>query len=324
MTRNAPTIALLCCLAFACIYVLVGLFGWGEPAARESAIGELGRWCERVHPGLIREPANTLSNLAFVISGLAMFRTLSRDQGINHNRMVGLNPVSILFASAVIWLGPGSMLMHGTNTDWGASADNLSMVMYILIPWLLNLTEMGRWKLWQFFTTYVVLVLCYAVGRELFGSRLGINLNLFGLSIGLWVISELLLRFYSTRFRWLSGLIGFAVAAIFGIMPWDMLAEPGRFWWVILFWLPGLLSTHPPRVRRRYSPWCFAGMACFIVAFAIWQTGRPNNPWCRPDSLIQAHAIWHMLTAASTWCFFMFIRTERPITAQQTAPLNDE
>ncbi len=323
MTRNAPATALLCCVAFALVYAAVGSMGWGEPAARESAIGEIGRWCERVHPGLIREPANTLSNLGFILSGLAIFWTLSRDKsGLRDEnggagRMIGLNPLSITFGAAVVWLGPGSMLMHGTNTAWGASADNLSMVMYILIPWLLNLTEMGRWTSTQFFITYTVLVLGYAVGRELFGSRLGINLNLFGLSIALWFISELLLRFYSQAFRWLSGFTGFAVAAVFGIMPWDMLQNPVANWWVFLFWVPALFCSQPPRIRRTYSPWCFAGIGCFVVAFAIWQTGRPNNEWCRPDSIIQAHAIWHLLTAASTWCFFMFLRTEKEIGHQQ-------
>ncbi len=320
LIRYAPAIALICCIAFACIYLIVGSIGWGEPAARESAIGEIGRWCERVHPGVIREPANTLSNLGFILSGLAMFWVLSRDKDLASGHMIGLNPVSVTFAAAVVWLGPGSMLMHGTNTAWGASADNLSMVMYILIPWLLNLTEMGRFSSRQFFLTYFVLVVGYAVLRELFGSRLGINLNLFSVSIGLWVISEALLRFYSAWFRWLSGFVGFIVAAVFGILPAEMLQNPAEYWWVLLFWLPAVFCSHPPRIRRRYTPWYFAGGACFVIAFAIWQTGRPHNKWCQPDSLIQAHAIWHLLTAASTWCFFMFLRTERFVSADESAP----
>jgi len=311
LIRNAPAIALLCCVAFAIGYAAVGLGGWGEPAAQESAIGEIGRWCERVHPGLIREPVNTLSNLGFILSGLAIFWTLARDKSGGVSRLIGLNPLSITFGAAVVWLGPGSMLTHGTNTDWGASADNLSMVMYILIPWLLNLTEMGRWNSRQFFITYAVLVVGYAVGRELFGSRLGINLNLFGISIALWFISELLLRFYSQTFRWLSGFVGFVVAAVFGIMPWDIMADPAANWWVVLFWIPALFCSQPPRIRRTYTPWYFAGVAFFIIAFAIWLTGRPDNEWCQPDSMIQAHGIWHLLTAASTWCFFKFLRTER-------------
>jgi len=48
-----------------------------------------------------------------------------------------------------------------------------------------------------------------------------------------------------------------------------------------------------------------------LVAYAIWTTGTNIHPWCRPDSLIQAHAIWHLLTAVATWFFFMFLRTQR-------------
>ena len=107
--------------------------------------------------------------------------------------------------------------MHGTHTEWGEWADNLSMIMYIIIPWLLNIKEMGRWSLKTFFSSYFLIVFVYAVTRWLFGSDLGINLDLFSLSIGLWVISETLFRFWSPLFRWISGFIGFFVAAIFGI-----------------------------------------------------------------------------------------------------------
>ena len=58
------------------------------------------------------------------------------------------------------------------------------------------------------------IVLTYGLGRELLGSRLGINLDLFDISIALWCISELLHRFWSPRFRLLSGFSGFIVAAI--------------------------------------------------------------------------------------------------------------
>ena len=102
------------------------------------------------------------------------------------------------------------------------------------------------------------------------------------------------------------------MAAVFGIMPTDMLAEPVKFWWVILFWIPAILSPREPKTTRRYTPWYFLGIAAYMIAFAIWLQGRPNNPWCVPDSWVQAHALWHLLTAIATWCFFKFLRTEVP------------
>ncbi len=82
---------------------------------------------------------------------------------------------------------------------------------------------------------------------------------------------------------------------------------------MVLFWVPGLLADRAPATRRTYTPWFWAGTASFLLAFAIWTTGTADHAWCRPDAPIQAHAVWHLLTAFSTWSFFQFLRTERRI-----------
>ena len=107
----------------------------------------------------------------------------------------------------------------------------------------------------------------------------------------------------------------YGVAAAFGITPITMAQNPGEYWWVFLFWLPGLLAVDAPPGRRTYTPWFWAGVASFLIAYAIWLTGTADHPWCRPDSLVQAHAIWHMLSAVATWCFFIFFRTEHEVAA---------
>ena len=203
------------------------------------------------------------------------------------------------------------MLMHGTQTEWGAWADNLSMVMYILTPWLINVAAMGKWTNQSFFRMYLTVVTTYAIARWMFGPGLGINFDLFDLSVGLWVISEVLFRFWSPLLRWLSGFIGFFVASVFGIMPWEIVSSFSEYWWVILFWLPAILSPTPPTTRRVYTPWFFAGMFSFVLAFIIWQQGSPGTPYCDPDSILQPHAFWHIMTAVATWCFFQSLRTER-------------
>ena len=304
-------LGLLASLLFFVGYALVGAQGWGESAAVEQAVGEVSRWCERIQPGLWAEPVNALSNLGFMVGGLWMLWVLGRDVSAGREGlMYGHSPIALLYAGAAIWLGPGSLLMHGTHTGWGGWADNLSMVMYILIPWLVNVGAMGRWSNRRLLTIYGSLVLIYGTLRALNGWGLGINLDFFGLSIAFWVISEVLYRFHSQPLRWASGLVGFAVAGLFGITPMEMLAEPARYWWVLLFWVPGILAAGPPVGRRQYLPWFALGMASYMLAFAIWQTGKPAHPWCDPDSLVQAHGIWHLLSAAATVCFFVFLRTE--------------
>lgn len=299
-------------------FVLAGADGWGTPAANESAIGEVSRWCERVGAGLLREPVNTLGNLGFVVAGLAMFWVLGRDAQHarpRHNRFVGHQPIALLYAAATVFLGPGSMVMHGTHTFFGAWLDNLSMIAYILVPWLVNVAMMGRWRPRTTFAVHGALLAGYAAGYWFLGPDLGIGLDLFGASIAIWVVSEVLVRWWSPAARWWSGLVGFVVAFVFGVTPGDMLADPGSYWWVVAFWLPGLLAAHPPDTRRRSWPWFWLGVGAFLTAYAVWLTGTADHPACRPDSLVQAHAIWHLLGAVATWSFFQYLRTGRPVGA---------
>ncbi|MDX2343682.1 MAG: ceramidase domain-containing protein [Acidimicrobiia bacterium] len=333
--------------------ILVGQGGWGDPAENEQAIGEVSRWCERVNGGFLREPVNTLGNLGFVVAGLLMFWVLARDSitgrpaGTSRarfrgesfgssrpansarierrstaptpNRMIGHTPISLLYAAAAVFLGPGSMVMHGTHTFFGAWIDNVSMVLYVSIPWLLNLSVMGRWRDRKLFITYTAVVTAYALGYWFIGADLGIGFELFRVSIPIWLISEALYRWWSPTMRWASGFLGFVVAAAFGITPITMVNNIGEYWWVFLFWLPGLLATNSPPGQRTYTPWFWAGIASFLLAYAIWLTGTADHEWCRPDSLIQAHAIWHMLSALATWCFFVFLRTEVPLPSPHDA-----
>jgi hypothetical protein len=314
------TLTALACFAIAAAFL--GANGWGPPAANEQAIGEASRWCERVSGGFLREPVNTLSNLGFVVSGLAMLWVLGRDVQAGRpspNRMIGLTPVALMYAAATVFLGPGSMVMHGTHTFFGAWLDNVSMVAYITIPWLFNVSVMGRWRDRTLITVYAVILAVYAAGYWFIGPDLGIGFELFNVSVPLWMLSEVLYANWSPTVRWASGFLGFVVAAAFGITPLDMVRNIGQYWWFPLFWLPGLLARYAPPARRTYTPWFFAGTASFLLAYAIWQTGHAGDPWCHPDSLLQAHAIWHLLGALATWCFFKFLRTERSLASPHDA-----
>ena len=122
----AITLSILYLIAYVLLANLGILFHF-ETAS--EPIGSISGWCERVSKSIFREPANALSNLAFMVSGLMILRILSKDKD-SKNTFIGLNKLSILYAGATIFLGPGSMLMHGTHTEWGGWADNLSMITY--------------------------------------------------------------------------------------------------------------------------------------------------------------------------------------------------
>ena len=303
-------IALSISFIFLFVFFILSSFGLIQSSEGASLIGEASRWCERVSGGLFREPLNTLSNLGFMIVGLYMFWVICSDKQDSTNPFIGITPISVLYASVVIYLGPGSMLMHGTNTEWGGWADNLSMIMFIILPWLYNIYSMSSWTSKQLLSIYISMVIIYSIWRWFTDWGLGINFNLFGVSIGLWAISETLYRFWSPSFRFFSGFVGFIVLLLFGTMPNEVFNNFSEYWWVILFWLPGLLASKKPVNRRTYK-WYFLGMIAYFSAFAIWLTGVPDHNLCKPDSIIQAHSIWHLLSALATYFFFLHFRDEK-------------
>ena len=305
-------IALIASISFLFLFFTLSALGLIQSTEASNLIGEASRWCERVSGGLFREPVNTLSNLGFMIVGLYIFWILCNDKRNSNNPFIGTNKISILYASVVIYLGPGSMLMHGTNTEWGAWADNLSMIMYIILPWLFNIYSMSKWSINQFLKIYLGIVIIYSVWRWFTDFELGINFNLFGVSIGLWVISEVLYRYWSPVFRLISGFVGFLVLMLFGTMPNEVFENFDEYWWVILFWLPAILSNEQPKHSRTYK-WFILGMISYLSAFAIWLTGVPDHETCSPDSIIQAHGIWHLLTALATYFFFIHYRSVKTV-----------
>ena len=306
--ENAFIITLGVSIAFLLIFYLLSVFQLIQSPESIALIGEASRWCERVSDGAFREPVNTLSNLGFMVAGLFILYKLTNETSFNE--FSGLNKITILYGVAVVYLGPGSMMMHGTNTEWGGWADNLSMVMYIILPWLYNCYKMSNWGINTLLKVYFSVVIFYAVMRGLFGNGMGIGLDLFGVSIGLWVISEFLYKFWTPSMRFLSGFVGFLVLMLFGIFPNEVFGNLGEYWWIIFFWLPGLLANKKPQGTRTYR-WYFVGMIAYMSAFAIWLTGVPDSETCNPDTLFQAHGIWHLLTAVSTIFFFYHYRSEK-------------
>jgi len=257
--QNSFFIAVICSVSFFLFYFILAKLGLIITLEPNLSVGDVSRWCERVSSSIFREPINAFSNVGFMITGLIMFWILSNEDKENKktNDFTGLTNISILYASVVIFLGPGSFLMHGTHSYWGQWIDNVSMVTYIIVPWLYNLKELGNWSFKRFITTYTLIVLIFSLLSWFFGTNMGINLDLFGVSIALWIISEFLYKFWGKINKWYSGFIGFLVASIFGIFPTDIFSDLVNYWWIVLFWLPALLANTTPTKTRTYNPWFF-------------------------------------------------------------------
>ena len=95
-------------------------------AAREGWLGpDVGRgdgFCEAARPGWLRQPANSLSNLGFVLAGLLIGWHARLPSG-----RLARPGLAASYAVVVVLLGPGSMAMHATQTELGGRLDQASM-----------------------------------------------------------------------------------------------------------------------------------------------------------------------------------------------------
>jgi hypothetical protein len=97
--------------------------------------------------------------------------------------------------------------------------------------------------------------------------------------------------------RWL-----FAVVLIAAIAFELMLARPRR-----------------PGIKVGYYA---AGIVTKAAAFTIWNLDQ-HGVVCAPQSLLQGHAVWHLLGAVSLWFTFLYYRSEQADTDSSGAALGD-
>lgn len=96
------------------LMLAVGL-GWLGPD-----VGRGANFCEVARSGVVRQPANSWSNLGFVVAGLVIAARVDAA-----SRM----PVALqtFYACVVVILGPASAAMHATQSSLGGHLDLLSM-----------------------------------------------------------------------------------------------------------------------------------------------------------------------------------------------------
>ena len=61
-----------------------------------------------------------------------------------------------------------------------------------------------------------------------------------------------------------------------------------------------------PRIRAVYFA---AALACFALAYGIWILDNARI-LCTPESLLQGHAAWHLLSAAAAGLVYLYYRSE--------------
>lgn len=98
---------------------------------------QIDAYCERTDFSLWSEPINAITNAAFLIAALIIWR---RTSGLMGARALTI----ILFT-----IGIGSTLFHTFATTWASTADVVPIVLFILLYLFLVHLHITRWPVWM-------------------------------------------------------------------------------------------------------------------------------------------------------------------------------
>jgi hypothetical protein len=216
-------------------------------------------FCEAIGNGLIRQPINAYTNIAYILAGIIILVYLARTKPIFNLR----SPISdlprrlfILFGIACILVGIGSFLYHASFIFLGEEMDDDSMYLIGAFMLFFELAHQRKITTRQF--------------------------------IGYYITLNLLLEVVIFMIPVVRGGV-FAILVIASLT----LVE-------ISIW-KGIVASQ----RRQY----YTAIGLFGVAYFIWILDKTHLV-CNPDSLIQGHAIWHLLSALAALMYFFYMDRE--------------
>ena len=208
------------------------------------------RFCEDAVCGWVREPANTWSNIGFLVAGVAALVGNAR----------GAPRVVRRFGFVCIFLGLGSAAFHATRTYLGGALDSAGMQAAAAVMVAANARRLfpapdaraserrDRRTFWSLAALGVVLALAFESFER----------TLYALEMTAAGVMELV-----------------------------------------------IVAQSRPRLRRAHR-WLAWSWATFIPAYAFWWTDLHRVGCNSAAHVVNGHAAWHLLMAASLYCVARF------------------
>ncbi|MBJ7359058.1 ceramidase domain-containing protein [Nocardioides sp.] len=244
--------------------VLAVRFGWLGADVDRGA-----EFCEAA-AGRVRQPVNTLSNLGFVVAGLAIAREAWR-----------LPAVGTAYACLVVLLGPASMAMHATESALGGHLDLLSM--YLVASFAVSYAAMRVWRRGRGFMAAVfaaAVAACLLV--EVAGGEVPVVMHAGNLAFGALLLAALVLERRLLRRgdstldrRWILAAVG-ALALAFAV--WNTAKDGSPLCW-------------PGSVYQGHGIWhllCAVSAYCLFRFYASERLPRVGPAPGRPRTTTRA------------------------------------
>lgn len=217
------------------LVVLATAYGWLGPDVDRGA-----QFCETAHGCFFAQPSNTVSNLGFVLAGVALAWRAGRPDG-----RLALPRMTLLFTVVVALLGPGSMAMHATESALGGHVDVLSMHLLAAFAASYAVARLGGWETGPAVVAFLALVGA-ASAASLLGGPVPVvqhsgNLAFAALLVVALLGEVVLLRRPSAQRPWWG--IGSVATLLLAFGVW-IPSQTGGPWCVPESWLQGHALWH--------------------------------------------------------------------------------
>jgi len=253
-------------------------------------------WCENDYSSmLIREPSNSWSDFSFLAVGLTILFVgisdmflMNRNNNKSHNLFIEYPSLSIINALANIFHAFGTFSNHSCRCWTGYQMDVTGMYLVILFPLGYNLIH--NYLHSYHHPNHLLLI-------QHNENKYKMNVNMAVTAMCALYLCAGFLFFLTTYTHVDPGLI--VVPLVIGILVSTL-----------------KVRANSQKFQGKFHTSLFTtAVVCLGVGYVCWLLDR-HRVVCFPHSVFQLHAVWHIATAISLLCIYLYQRSENHPTVK--------
>jgi predicted membrane channel-forming protein YqfA (hemolysin III family) len=160
------------------------------------------------------------------------------------------------------------------------------------------------------------------VGSAFFHASLTLIGQFFDV-LGMYLLTSFMLAYAFKRlFEWSDGFTIAFYTSINLLLSWLLFEVPEtrRYVFAIVLLLAIIFEMLVRKLRTLQIGvrWWNLGLLLLLIAYVIWIADN-TKLLCDPKSLLQGHAIWHILGAVAVFCLFRYYSSEQSTIERRSA-----
>ena len=240
--------------------------------------------------------------------------------------LIALAWISLAGVSAATWdaMQPSTCLAAGTcfceavhmNEALRQPANTVSSFGFVVVGLLIAAASLGLRKSARLVPLYGValgiMTAIVGVGSAYYHASLTFTGQFFDI-LGMYLMASFVLIYALQRLYNLSNRNSIALYVVMNVFLTGLqvvIPDLRRYTFAIVL-VVGLIVefVYLRRTPMIAARWLYIGLGLFALAYVIWILDN-SHLLCLPDSLLQGHAVWHLLGAIATGCLYLYYASE--------------